>query len=86
MLVNIVMLDRSDVKKTGVACRALSFFISLCAAVGLAGVAAFGFEDGITPDILFVASVPLLLLYVCLPIFLSGYPPKALLWMSDKDQ
>ena len=78
------MLDRSDVRKIGAGYRFLSFFISLCCVMALMGVIAYGRDEGVTIGIVLISLAPLLLLYVFVPIVVSGYPPRILLWVTGK--
>jgi hypothetical protein len=75
----------SDTSKIKISYRVACFFICIFSIIGLLGALAFGTQDGFWRGLL-MAAVPLLLLTVCSPIALSGYPPKFLMWILDRSR
>ncbi len=76
-------VDKSQVKKIKTFYRVLSLFVSLCALLALFSILAFGMKESLVGG-LTASLVPIVFLYVCVPIVFSGYPPKFLMWTLGK--
>ena len=73
------LVDKNQVKRIKGTYRVFCSFICICSLIGLFGALVFGTQDSLLSG-LAAALVPLVLLYVCVPIVFSGYPPKILMW------
>ncbi|MCE9687666.1 hypothetical protein LZP73_15870 [Shewanella sp. AS16] len=76
-------IEKNQVQKIKTFYRVFCFFICLCSLLGLFGALAFGTRENLVGGLV-AALVPALLLYICLPIVFSGYPPKFLMWTLGK--
>jgi len=76
-------IDKSDVKKIKISYRVFCFFICIILLICLVGTFVFGAKENLLAAI-GMSLVFLLMLYVFLPIAITGYPPKMLMWTLDK--
>lgn len=76
-------VEKNQVKKIKTFYRVFCFLICLCSLLGLLGALAFGVKENLVSG-LAAALVPVLLLYICLPIVFTGYPPNFLMWTLGK--
>lgn len=83
MIIN-TKLEKRNVKKLGVFYRSLAFFLVIISLPSLLILPFVAFEGGFAFYKLAIFLAPLLILYVSVPVLLTGYPPKMLLWTSDK--
>ncbi|MCU7951914.1 MAG: hypothetical protein KZQ64_00640 [gamma proteobacterium symbiont of Bathyaustriella thionipta] len=77
------LVNKNKVKKIKTTYRVFCFFISFFSLIGLFGALTFGIQDNVVGG-LTASLVPIVLLYVCLPIVFVGYPPKILMWTLGK--
>lgn len=78
-------VDKHQVKKIKTFYRALCIFVSLCALLALFSILAFGVKESLVGG-LAASLVPIVFLYICIPIAFTGYPPKILMWtLGAKD-
>lgn len=77
------LIDKNQVKKLKTSYRVFSFFICFCSVIALFGVLTFGTQENLVGGLL-AALVPLTLLYLCVPIVFTGYPPRTLMWTMGK--
>ena len=76
-------INKNDVKKINCFYRSTCGIVSICSIIALLGSLFFGFKDSILVGAL-GASVSIFMLYICIPILFTGYPPKFLYWTMDK--
>ena len=77
-------LEKCDVEKIGTVYRVLAFFISVTSFLAIFGFMLFAKEEEIGIGSIVILLMPLILLVVCLPISITGYPPHALRWTMKK--
>ena len=76
-------IEKNQLKKLKPFYRVFCFFISICSFIGLLGAITFGAKESPLGALL-ASLVPLTLLYVCVPVIFTGYPPKRLQWTMSK--
>lgn len=76
----------SDVfKKISSFYRALCLCICLVCVFGLFGILAFGMRENLEGT-LGASLIPIGILYICVPIVRSGYPPRFLMWTLEREE
>lgn len=76
------VVEKIQVKKIKGTYRAFCFFICICSVIGFFGALTFGTKESLIGG-LAASIVPLILMYVCVPIAFKGYPPKILMWTLE---
>ncbi|GAA5442868.1 hypothetical protein Misp06_01043 [Microbulbifer sp. NBRC 101763] len=79
-------IGKDQVNKLTAGYRILSFFISVFCLLAVLSILFFGRDEEITVPFLIISAMPVVLLYVCIPIVFTGYPPKLLRWAMGKKE
>ena len=70
-------------RKVSIVYRVLAAIICLVAVLVGLGIAIFAIRDSLALGVVLFL-VPVILFYVSFPVALNGYPPKLLMWTTDK--
>ena len=80
------LIEKNQVKKLTVGYRILACFISICCLLAILGIIVFGLDEELTIARIAMCLMPVVLLYMSIPIVFTGYPPKFLFWTMGRKE
>ena len=77
-------IKNDDTVKLGMGYRVLSSLISICSLLAIFSILLFGREESVTIASVAISLMPVVLLYICVPIVITGRPPKLFRWAARR--